>query len=60
MVLGVLEDGELPPDHESDSERLSNLGGILFGVAADASGSESEATSEGSEHKSRKKRKRST
>jgi len=60
MVLGVLEDGELPPDHESDSERLSNLGGILFGVAADASGSESEATSEGSEDKSRKKRKRST
>ncbi|KAG9248832.1 hypothetical protein BJ878DRAFT_531594 [Calycina marina] len=60
FVMNVLEDGELPPDHESDSERLSNLGGILFSVAADASGSDSSSEpASGGDEKTRKKRKRS-
>jgi 5-methylcytosine-specific restriction endonuclease McrA len=63
MVLGVLEDGELPdhPDSAGDTERIRSLGGVLFRVAAAASGSDTETPSEGSgsDGGSRKKRKRS-
>lgn len=60
IVMGVLEDGELPSDHmsASDSEQVHQLGGVLFNVAQGVSGSESEASS-GSDSQSRKKRKRS-
>ena len=63
--MGVLEDGELPDHHESasDVERIHKLGGILYRVAAGASGSDTESPSEGSgsdgDSGSRKKRKRS-
>jgi len=69
IVMGVLEDGELPSDHlghsESDTEQVQSLGGILFRVAATASGSgsDTELTSDdgssGADNQSRKKRKRS-
>jgi len=62
IVMGVLEDGELPADHmtESDGEHINSLGGILFNVAAAASGSDTEATSSSdSDSQGRKKRKRS-
>lgn len=66
IVMGVLEDGELPGDHmdsPSDGEHIHSLGSVLFNVAAAASGSESEASSEGgsndTDSQSRKKRKRS-
>lgn len=64
IVMGVLEDGELPSDHpqsESDGEHIQQLGNILFRVAATASGSDSETTEESSsaDSQSRKKRKRS-
>jgi 5-methylcytosine-specific restriction endonuclease McrA len=69
IVMGVLEDGELPGDHlghsESDTEQVQSLGGILFRVAATASGSgsdteiTSEESSSGTDSQSRKKRKRS-
>ena len=65
IVMGVLEDGELPDHHESasDAERIHKLGGILYRVAAGASGSDTESPSEGSgsdgDSGSRKKRKRS-
>jgi hypothetical protein len=66
--MGVLEDGELPSDHmghsESDTEQVQSLGGILFRVAATASGSGSDPDttddgSSGDNSQSRKKRKRS-
>lgn len=70
IVMGVLEDGELRDDHmghsESDTEQVQSLGGILFRVAAGASGSgsDTEITSEegssGADNQSRKKRKRSS
>lgn len=66
MIMGVLEDGELPPDHTdsgSDGEHIQNLGHVLYGVASTASGSETEATSDGGssepDNQTRKKRKRS-
>jgi hypothetical protein len=66
MIMGVLEDGELPADHMdsgSEGEHIQNLGHVLYGVAANASGSETEVTSDGSsseaDSQSRKKRKRS-
>jgi C2H2 transcription facotor len=66
MIMGVLEDGELPADNmesASDGEHIQTLGHVLYGVAASASGSETEVTSEGgssdADGQSRKKRKRS-
>jgi len=66
MIMGVLEDGELPADHmesASDGEHIRTLGGVLFNVAAAASGSDTEATSDGgssnADSQGRKKRKRS-
>jgi C2H2 transcription facotor len=65
IVMGVLEDGELPSDHmesASDGEHIHSLGSVLFNVAAAASGSDTELTSDGSsdcDSQSRKKRKRS-
>jgi len=62
IIMGVLEDGEIAPDHmesASDGEHIRTLGGVLFDVAAAASGSETEATSEGGSSSGRKKRKRS-
>ena len=67
IVMGVLEDGELPSDHmeSSDGDHIHTLGSVLFNVAAAASGSDSEDTSVGgsseadSQSQSRKKRKRS-
>ncbi|KUJ22469.1 uncharacterized protein LY89DRAFT_299901 [Mollisia scopiformis] len=64
IIMGVLEDGELPSDHlesASDGEHIQQLGNVLFRVAAGASGSDTEATSDssGNDGQSRKKRKRS-
>lgn len=66
IVMGVLEDGELPADHMesgSDGDHIHSLGNVLFGVAAAASGSETEVSSDGvsseGDSQSRKKRKRS-
>jgi 5-methylcytosine-specific restriction endonuclease McrA len=63
MVMGVLEDGELPHDHkyaDTDSEaEVRNYGKALFEVAAAAPGSESEPSSSESDSQSKKKRKRS-
>lgn len=65
IIMGVLEDGELPSDHlesASDGEHIQQLGNVLFRIAAAASGSDTEVTSEGSsdnDGQSRKKRKRS-
>ena len=65
IVMGVLEDGELPdhPESASDAERIHKLGGILYRVAAGASGSDTESSPGGSgsdgDSGSRKKRKRS-
>lgn len=66
MIMSVLEDGELPADHmdsASDGEHIQNLGHVLYGVAAGASGSETDITSDGgsseADSQSRKKRKRS-
>jgi len=60
IVMGVLEDGELPSDHMSgsDNEQVHQLGNVLFNVAQGVSGSESDGSS-GSDNQSRKKRKRS-
>jgi len=59
MVLGVLEDGELPAESAEEAENIRRLGGVLFSVAAAASGSDTEVSSQGSGSESRKKRKRS-
>ncbi|TVY80650.1 C2H2 finger domain transcription factor sebA [Lachnellula suecica] len=65
IVMGVLEDGELPSEHleSGESEHIRSLGSVLFNVAASASGSDTEGTSEGgsseADSQSRKKRKRS-
>lgn len=65
MVMGVLEEGELPPgDMDSgDSEHIHTLGNVLFNAAAAASGSDTEASSDGgssgTDSQARKKRKRS-
>lgn len=60
IVMGVLEDGELPMDHpDSASEgEIRGLGHVLFEVAAAAPGSD-ESASDDSDSQSRKKRKRS-
>ena len=58
MVLGVLEDGELPAESAEEAENIRRLGGVLFSVAAAASGSDTDS-SRGSGSESRKKRKRS-
>lgn len=66
IIMGVLEDGELPSDHlesASDGEHIQQLGNVLFRVAASASGSDTEVSSEGNsgnDGQSRKKRKRSS
>ncbi|KAG0650749.1 Stress response element-binding A [Hyphodiscus hymeniophilus] len=57
MILGVLEDGELPVESPEEAAQVQRLSGVLFNVAAAASGSDS--SSEGSGSESRKKRKRS-
>jgi hypothetical protein len=60
MIMGVLEDGELPADHPdsgSDME-IRGLGKVLFEVAAAAPGSD-EGSSSDSDSQGRKKRKRS-
>jgi uncharacterized Zn-finger protein len=59
IVMGVLEDGEVPHDHaDSASEgEIRGLGKVLFDVAAAAPGSDE--SSSDSDSQSRKKRKRS-
>jgi hypothetical protein len=60
IIMGVLEDGELPADHPdsgSDAE-IHAMGKILFEVAAAAPGSEPSESSSESDSQSRKKRKR--
>jgi hypothetical protein len=62
IVMGVLEDGELPADHpDSTSEgEIRGMGKVLFEVAAAAPGSDpSESSTSDSDGQSRKKRKRS-
>ncbi|ELR05055.1 hypothetical protein VC83_05063 [Pseudogymnoascus destructans] len=63
ILMGVLEDGELPSDHrygESDSEpEIRNYGKVLYQVAAAAPGSDGDPSSSDSDSQSRKKRKRS-
>lgn len=65
VAMGVLEDGELPADHmetSDDPEHVRRFSKVLFNVASQASGSESDrstdATSDGSGSRA-KKRKRS-
>jgi hypothetical protein len=61
IVMDVLEDGELPNDTEDGHVRA--LGSVLFNVAAAASGSDSEGSSQAASSEAdspRKKRKRST
>ncbi|PQE03409.1 hypothetical protein CJF30_00005451 [Rutstroemia sp. NJR-2017a BBW] len=61
IVMGVLEDGELPADHMesgSDVERIRAHGNALYNLAAQASGSESSGTDSESDGQSRKERKR--
>lgn len=62
IVMGVLEDGELPADHPdsaSDGE-TRGMGRVLFEAAAAAPGSEpSEGSTTDSDSQSRRKRKRS-
>ncbi|CAL3962033.1 unnamed protein product [Diplocarpon coronariae] len=66
IVMGVLEDGELPSDHPesaSEGEHINTMGNILFRVAAGVSGSDTDpSTDSSSSHDSqaRKKRKRSS
>lgn len=63
IVMGVLEDGELPADHmdSGDGGHIRGLGNVLFNVAAATSGSEtsSDGGSSDADSQSRKKRKRS-
>ncbi|KAK0126446.1 hypothetical protein ONS95_008045 [Cadophora gregata] len=65
IVMGVLEDGELPSDHPesaSEGEQVNTMGNILFRVAAGISGSDTDPSSDGStdnDSQGRKKRKRS-
>lgn len=64
IVMGVLEDGELPDDHPesaSEGEHIQSMGNILYRVAAGVAGSESSSAdgSTDNESQGRKKRKRS-
>ncbi|KAH6675655.1 hypothetical protein B0J14DRAFT_477502 [Halenospora varia] len=61
IVMGVLEDGEVPGDHldTSDGEHIRSLGSVLFSVAAAASGSDTDSSGSSEGESSRKKRKRS-
>lgn len=63
VVMGILEDGELGEDADaSEGQHVRTLGNVLFNVAAAASGSDSERSSDGSsgnDSQGRKKRKRS-
>ncbi|RDW77170.1 hypothetical protein BP6252_05223 [Coleophoma cylindrospora] len=63
VVMGVLEEGELADDMDApDGEHVRTLGNVLFNVAAAASGSDTERSSDGSsgnDSQARKKRKRS-
>jgi len=59
MVLGVLEEGEVPAESAEEAAHICRLGSVLFNIAAAASGSESDVSSQGSGSESRKKRKRS-
>lgn len=63
ILMGVLEDGELPSDHkygESESEpEIRHYGKVLYQVAAAAPGSDGEPSSSDSDSQSKKKRKRS-
>merc|ERR1711964_894144 len=65
IVMGVLEDGELPSDHPesaSEGEHINTMGNILFRVAAGIPGSDTDPSSDGStdnDSQGRKKRKRS-
>jgi C2H2 transcription facotor len=61
IIMGVLEDGELPADHPdsgSDGD-IHSLGKALFEAAAAVPGSEPSESSSDSDGQSRKKRKRS-
>jgi len=61
IVMGVLEDGEVPSDHPdsgSDGE-IRSMGKVLFEVAVAAPGSDASDSSSDSDSQSRKKRKRS-
>lgn len=55
IVMGVLEDGELPNDHHGSDPEVEAMGKVLFQAAAQVAGSESS----GSDSESRRKRKRS-
>jgi hypothetical protein len=62
IVMGVLEDGELPSEHleSGDGEHIHSLGSVLFNVAQAASGSDTSSDdSSDADSQSRKKRKRS-
>lgn len=65
IVMGVLEDGELPDDHPesaSEGEHIATMGNILYRISAAIPGSESDSSSDGSidnDSQGRKKRKRS-
>ncbi|KAL3423739.1 zinc finger protein msn2 4 [Phlyctema vagabunda] len=63
VVMGVLEEGELADENDApDGAHVRTLGNVLFNVAAAASGSDTEHSSDGSsgnDSQSRKKRKRS-
>jgi hypothetical protein len=61
IIMGVLEDGELPADHPDSSSDgdISGMGKALYEAAAAAPGSEPSESSSESDSQSRKKRKRS-
>jgi C2H2 transcription facotor len=62
IVMGILEDGELPADHPDSASDGDHrvMGKVLFDVAAAAPGSESsEGSTTDSDSQTRKKRKRS-
>jgi len=65
IVMGVLEDGELPQDHhdsgaDSGSEaEIQGMGKVLFEVAAAAPGSDTSDSGSDNDSQGRKKRKRS-
>jgi len=56
IVMGVLEDGELPRDHNGSDPETEAMGKVLFQATAQVPGSESSGSSDS---ESRRKRKRS-